>query len=119
VGHMIVESPNPRALACFTSAGFYTSYYLFPEQGVETMADTSLRRYYQEVRSNLAASRVNAVSSSYESLPFIEAYLPKADALLWYLDHDRDLRYRAVLAYLTGRPHVRVVLVRRLSRGYR
>jgi hypothetical protein len=119
VGHMIVESPNPRALACFTRAGFYTSYYLFPDQGIEAMADTSLRRYYEEVRSNLAASQVNAVSSSYESLPFIEAYLPGTDALLWYLEHDRDLRYRAVLAYLTRRPHVRVVLVRRLSRGYR
>jgi hypothetical protein len=119
VGHLIVESPNPRALACFTSAGFYTSYYLFPEQGIEAMDDTRLRRYYEEVRSNLSASRVNAVSSSYESLPFIEAYLPGTDALLWYLEHERDLRYRAVLAYLTRRPHVRVVLVRRLSRGYR
>jgi heptose-I-phosphate ethanolaminephosphotransferase len=119
VGHMIVESPNPRALGCFTSAGFYTSYYLFPDQGIEAMDDGSLRRYYEEVRSNLSASRVNAVSSSYESLPFIEKYLPGTDALLWYLAHDRNLRTRAVLAYLTARPEVRVVLVRRLSPGYR
>ena len=119
VGHMIVESPNPRALACFTGAGFYTSYYRFPEQGIEAMDDSGLRRYYEEVRSNLSASRVNAVSSSYESLPFIETYLPGTDVLLWHLEHDRGLRSRAVLAYLTHRPEVRVVLVRKLSRGYR
>jgi heptose-I-phosphate ethanolaminephosphotransferase len=119
VGHLIVESPNPQALTCFTAAGFYTSYYLFPEQGIETMDEAGLRRYYEEVRRDLAASRVNAVSSSFESLPFIEAYLPGTDALLWYLDHDRNLRHRAVLAYLTRRPHVRVVLERKLSRGYR
>ena len=119
VGHMIVESPNPRALACFTSAGFYTSYYLFPDQGIEAMDDGTLRRYYEDVRRNLSASRVNAVSSSYESLPFIETYLPGTDVLLWYLEHDRNLRSRAVLTYLTRRPEVRVVLVRRLSPGYR
>ena len=83
------------------------------------MDDSGLRRYYEEVRSNLSASRVNAVSSSYESLPFIETYLPGTDVLLWHLEHDRGLRSRAVLAYLTHRPEVRVVLVRKLSRGYR
>jgi len=116
---MIVESPNPRALDCFTAAGFYTSYYLFPDQGPGSMDAAGLERYYQDVKANLSESNVNAVSSSYESLPFIEAYLPDADALLWYLEHDRDLRYRAVLAYLTHRRDVRVVLVRQLSRGYR
>ncbi|HKT59423.1 MAG TPA: hypothetical protein VJQ46_05200 [Gemmatimonadales bacterium] len=119
VGHMIVESPNPRALSCFTSAGFYTSYYLFADDGITAMDDARLRSYYEEVRTNLAESRVNAVSASYESLPFIEAYLPSADALLWYLEQHRTLGYRAVLTYLTHRPHVRVVLERRLSRGYR
>jgi hypothetical protein len=119
VGHMIVESPNPRALGCFTAGGFYTSYYLFPDRGLEAMDRPELTRYYEEVKANLVASDVNAVSSSYESLPFIETYLPDADALLWYLEHDRDLRYRAVLAYLERRRDVRVVLVRQLSRGYR
>lgn len=118
-GHMIVESPNPRALGCFTTSGFYTSYYLFADQGIGTMDAASLTLYYQDVKANLAESNVNAVSASYESLPFIETYLPGTDALLWYLEHDRDLRYRAVLAYLTHRRDVRVVLVRQLSRGYR
>jgi hypothetical protein len=119
VGHLIVESPNPRALTCFTSAGFYTSYYLFADQGIEALDTARLRGYYEEVRATLAESRVNAVSASYEALPFIEAYLPRANALLWYLSHDRTLGSRAVLSYLTHRPQVRVVLERRLSRGYR
>jgi heptose-I-phosphate ethanolaminephosphotransferase len=119
VGHMIVESPNPRALGCFADAGLYTSYYLFPDAGPATMDSTALVRYYEEVKANLAASRVNAVSSDYQSLPFIQAYLPETDALVWYLERKRDLRYRAVLFYLTHTREIRVVLVSKLSRGYR
>ena len=119
VGHMIVESPNPRALGCFADAGLYTSYYLFADEGPATMDATALARYYEEVKANLAASRVNAVSSDWESLPFIEAYLPETDALVWYLERDRDLRFRMVLFYLTHKREIRVVLLSHYSRGYR
>jgi heptose-I-phosphate ethanolaminephosphotransferase len=119
VGHMIVESSNPRALSCFTAGGFYTSYYLFPDEGLASMDASRVTRYYEEVKSNLAASDVNAVSSSYVSLPFIEAYLPDADVLLWYLVHENDPGSRAALAYLERKSEVKVILVRRLSRGYR
>lgn len=119
VGRMIVESPNPQALSCFTAGGLYTSYYLFPDVGPASMTEGQLASYYEEVKRNLAASDVNAVSSSYQSLPFIEAYLPGSDALIWYLEHDSGWRRRAVLAYLGRKPDVRVILIRQLSRGYR
>ena len=119
VSRMIVESTNPRALGCFTDSGFYTSYYLFPESGLERMDTEQLTRYYEEVKANLAASNVNALSSSYRSLPFIEAYFPDTDILLWYLEPGKNLRRHAALAYLERKSRVKVVLVKRYSRGYR
>jgi hypothetical protein len=119
VSHTVVESTNPRALACFTANGFYTSYYLFPDLDPHTMAPDALRKYYEGVRANLAASDVNALSSSYRSLPFIEAYFPDSDVLLWYLEPRGSLRARAALAYLTREPRVKVILVKEYSRGYR
>jgi hypothetical protein len=38
-----------------------------------------LTNYYDEVKANLMASEVNALSSSHRSLPFIEKYFPDAD----------------------------------------
>jgi hypothetical protein len=119
VSHVIVESTNPRALGCFTANGFYTSYYLFPDLDPHTMAPDQLRKSYEEVKTNLAASDVSAVSSSYRSLPFIEAYLPDSDILLWYLEPRGSLRYHAALAYLERNPRVKVILVKEYSRGYR
>jgi hypothetical protein len=119
VSHVIVESTNPRALACFTVNGFYTSYYLFPDLDPHTMAPDQLRKSYEEVRANLAAGDVNAVSSSYRSLPFIDAYLPDSDILLWYLEPKGSLRYHAALVYLERNPRVKVILVKEYSRGYR
>lgn len=119
VGKVIVESPNPRALSCFTAAGFYTSYYLFPDAGLESMGPEEVARYYREVKANLAASRVNALSSSYRSLPFIETYFPEADVLLWYLEPEKTLQARVALAWLERSSRVRVILVKHYSRGYR
>ena len=119
VSHMIVESVRPTALACFTKSGFYTSYYLFPEVSLPAMSTGQRIAYYEEVKAGLAASNVNAVSMSYESLPFADRYFPDADVLLWYRDRSRDLRYYATLAYLKARSRVQVVLIRQMSRGYR
>jgi hypothetical protein len=79
VNQTIVESINPRALSCFTESGFYTSYCLFPESRLSTMDREQLTNYYDEVKANLMASEVNALSSSHRSLPFIEKYFPDAD----------------------------------------
>jgi hypothetical protein len=119
VGHMIVESVHPTALACFADSGFYTSYYLFPELSLPAMDTAQRTAYYHEVKAGLASSKVNAVSMSYESLPFADRYLPDADVLLWYRDRSRNLRYYATLAYLKARSRVQVILVRQMSRGYR
>jgi hypothetical protein len=119
VSHVIVESTHPRALACFTVNGFYTSYYLFPDLDPHTMAPDQLRKAYEEVKTNLAASDVSALSSSYRSLPFIEAYFPDSDILLWYLEPKGGLRYHAALSYLERNPRVKVILVKEYSRGYR
>jgi hypothetical protein len=119
VSHMIVESTNPRALSCFTESGFYTSYYLFPEARLDTMSKEQVADYYEEVKSQLMASEVNALSSDYRSLPFIQTYFPDADVLLWYLKTDRRLRYYASLAYLRLNPRVKVILVERPGPGYR
>lgn len=117
--HIIVESTVPAALSCFTRAGFITSYYLFPEVGPQAMSRDQLVGYYREVAANLAASQVNALSSGYRSLPFIEKYFPGADALLWYLERDDPVRRRATLEYLESRAQVKVILVRVGSAGYR
>ena len=119
VNQMIVESPNPRALTCFTMNGFYTSYYLFPETKLSDMNRGQLTDYYEEVKANLMASQVNALSSDYRNLPFIEKYFPNGDILLWYLEADKHLRYYAILAYLRLRPRVKVILVHQRSPGYR
>jgi hypothetical protein len=119
VDKMIVESPNPRALSCFTESGFYTSYYLFPESELSAMNQEQLTNYYEEVKANLMASNVNAVSSDYRSLPFIEKYLPDTDILLWYLESGGRLRYYASLAYLRLRSRVKVILVSQPGPGYR
>jgi hypothetical protein len=119
VNQMIVESPNPRALSCFTEMGFYTSYYLFPESKLSTMDQEQVTSYYEEVKASLMASKVNALSSSYRSLPFIEKYFPETDILLWYLEPGKRLRYYASLTYLRLRPRVKVILVDHRSPGYR
>lgn len=119
VSRMIVESTNPRALSCFTEHGFYTSYYLFASSNLRRMSPAQVRDYYEEVKSNLLASKVTALSSDYRSLPFIEKYFPEMDILLWYLEDGRPLRFYATLAYLTQKDHVKVVLVSRSSPGYR
>lgn len=119
VSHMIVESVHPTALACFTDSGFYTSYYLFSEVGLPAMNIEQRAAYYEEVKAGLAASNVNALSMSYESLPFVDRYFPDADVLLWYRDRSRNLRYYATLAYLEARSRVQVILIRQMSRGYR
>jgi hypothetical protein len=120
VQHMIVESPAPRALSCFNENGFYTSYYLFPELGLSSMGREQITEYYREIKANLVASKVNALSSTYRSLPFIEKYFPDADILTWYAQpRSRRLRYYASLAYLRLRPHVKVILVDQWSPGYR
>jgi hypothetical protein len=111
VDRMIVESVNPRALSCFSANGFYTSYYLFPDAKLSSMTREQLIQYYEEVKTNLMASKVNALSSSYRSLPFIERYFPDTDILLWYLEGTKGLRYRAWLTYLRTRSHVKVILV--------
>lgn len=117
--HVIVESTDPGPLACFTRAGFFTSYYLFPEVGPQMMSRDQLIAYYREVASRLAGAEVNALSSGYRALPFIEKYFPGADALLWYLDRDNTLSRRANLRYLEANPQVKVILVRAASAGYR
>jgi heptose-I-phosphate ethanolaminephosphotransferase len=117
--HMIVESTNPRALSCFGERGFYTSYYLFPDATLESMSPAQVRVYYEEVKANLQASRVNALSSNYRSLPFIRKYFPGMDVLLWYLEPARNLRFYATRAYLAHQGRVRVILVNQRSRGYR
>ena len=119
VSHLIVESVHPTALACFTDSGFYTSYYLFPEISLRAMNTEQRTAYYEEVKAGLAASKVNALSMSYESLPFVDRYFPDADVLLWYRDRPRNLRYYATLAYLKARSRVQVILIRQMSRGYR
>ena len=119
VRHMIVESVHPTALACFTDSGFYTSYYLFPETGLPAMNTEQRTAYYAEVKAALAASHVNALSMSYESLPFVDRYFPDADVLTWYRERPSNLRYYATLAYLKARSRVQVILIRHMSRGYR
>jgi hypothetical protein len=119
VSHMIVESVHPTALACFTDSGFYTSYYLFPEASLPAMSTQQRTAYYEEVKTGLAASNVNALSLSYEMLPFVDRYFPDADVLTWYRERDRNLRYYATLAYLEARSRVQVILIRQMSRGYR
>jgi hypothetical protein len=83
------------------------------------MDRAAVTRYYQEVRANLKASSVNAVSSDYRSLPFIERYFPDADILLWYLKGTKSPRDYASLAYLRLKPRVKVILVEQLGPGYR
>jgi len=119
VSHLIVESTNPGALSSFTDSGFYTSYYLFPVSSLHTMDAEQVTKYYHEVKDNLAASNVKALSSSYRSVPFTEKYFPDMDILLWYLERDKDLRYHAVLTYLKRKSRVKVVLVKQPSDGYR
>jgi len=120
VRHMIVESPAPKALACFNENGFYTSYYVFPELRLSSMGRQQITEYYREIKANLVASKVNALSSTYFSLPFIEKYFPDADILTWYAEpRSRRLRYYASLAYLRLQPHVKVILVDQWSPGYR
>lgn len=119
VSHMIVESVRPTALACFTDHGFYTSYYLFPEIGLPAMTGEQRAAYYETVKAGLAAGKVNAVSLSYESLPFVERYFPDADVLTWYRERNRTPRYYATLAYLKTRSRIQVILIRHMSRGYR
>ena len=116
---MIVESVHPTALACFTDSGFHTSYYLFPEISLPAMNTEQRTAYYEEVKAGVAASNVNALSMSYESLPFVDRYFPDADVLTWYRERDRNLRYYAMLAYLKARSRIQVILIRQMSRGYR
>jgi hypothetical protein len=75
--------------------------------------------YYEEVKTGLAASNVNNLSMSYESLPFVDRYFPDADVLTWYRERDRTLRYYAMLAYLKAQSRIQVILIRQMSRGYR
>jgi hypothetical protein len=119
VSHMIVESVHPTALACFTDSGFHTSYYLFPEISLPAMNTEQRRAYYEEVKAGVAASNVNHLSMSYESLPFVDRYFPDADVLTWYRERDRNLRYYAMLEYLKRQSRIRVILIRQMSRGYR
>jgi hypothetical protein len=119
VDRMIVESTNPRALSCFSESGFYTSYYVFPDAKLSSMSQEQLIQYYEEVKTNLMASNVNALSSSYRSLPFIEKYFPDTDILLWYLEATKGLRYHAWLTYLRTRSRVKVILVSQPGPGYR
>lgn len=119
VSNMIVESTDPGALSSFTRSGFYTSYYLFPTSELDTMSREQLTSYYQEVKTNLASSDVNAVSLTYRHLPFAAKYFPDADVLTWYRERDRNPRYYAMLAYLNRQSRVKVILVRQVSRGYR
>jgi heptose-I-phosphate ethanolaminephosphotransferase len=119
ISHMIVESVHPTALACFTDNGFRTSYYLFPEVSLPAMNTAQRTAYYAEVKAGLAASNVNALSMSYESLPFVDRYFPDADVLTWYRERDRNLRYYVTLAYLKARSRIQVILIRQMSRGYR
>ena len=119
ISHMIVESVHPTALGCFTDNGFRTSYYLFPEVSLPAMNTAQRTAYYAEVKAGLAASNVNALSMSYESLPFVDRYFPDADVLTWYRERDRNLRYYVTLAYLKARSRIQVILIRQMSRGYR
>lgn len=119
LGNLVVESTEPRPLSRFTAAGFYTSYYLFPDTGLAGMSPGQVERYYQEVKANLAVSRVNALSSSYHSLPFMEAYFPEADLLLWYLDSADSPPARAAVDWLGRKSRVKVILIKHYSRGYR
>jgi heptose-I-phosphate ethanolaminephosphotransferase len=119
ISHMIVESVHPTALACFTDSGFHTSYYLFPEVSLRAMNTEQRTAYYEEVKTGLAASNVNNLSMSYESLPFVDRYFPDADVLTWYTAWDRNLRYYATLAYLKAQNRIRVILIAQMSPGYR
>jgi hypothetical protein len=119
VSRVIVESTNPRALACFTENGFYTSYYLFPESTLSAMTPGQVAEYYAEVKANLLASKVNALSTPYRSLPFIEKYFPDADILVWYLESGAGVRYHAWVTYLRLRSRVKVILVSHSTPGYR
>jgi hypothetical protein len=117
--HVIVESGNPEALACFGARGFYTAYNLFPDDNLAEMTPAQIRSYYEEVRANLLAYRVNALSSNYRSLPFIEKYFTGIDILTWYRDDARNLRHYATLGYLAQKRRVKVILVKHWSAGYR
>ena len=117
--NMIVESTEPRALAGFTDSGFYTSYYLFPTSNLDSLSAEQVASYYREVKGNLASSKVNAVSMSYEDVPFATKYFPDADILTWYRERDHNPRYYALLAYLKRQSRVKVILIRQMSRGYR
>ncbi len=120
VQHMIVESPAAKALSCFSENGFYTSYYLFSELKLSSMGRKRVTEYYEEIKTNLMASKVNALSSTYHAVPFIEKYFPDADILTWYSEpRTRRLRYYAALAYLRLKPNIKVILVHRWSPGYR
>jgi hypothetical protein len=83
------------------------------------MTREQLIQYYEEVKTNLMAGNVSALSSSYRSLPFIEKYLPDMDILLWYLEATKGLRYRAWLTYLGTRSRVKIILVSHPGPGYR
>jgi len=119
VNRVIVESTNAGALACFTESGFYTSYYLFPDSNVSAMTPGQVAEYYAEVKTNLLASKVNALSAPYRSLPFIEKYFPDADILVWYLESGAGVRYHAWVTYLRLRSRVKVILVSHSTPGYR
>ena len=117
--NLIVESPNPRGLSCFGERGFHTSYYLFPDSTLDSMSPPQVQAYYEEVKANLQASRVSAVSSHYRSLPFIRKYFPRMDILLWYLEPARNPRFYVTRAYLSSQDRVKVILVNERSPGYR
>ena len=117
---IIVESPNPQALSCFSDAGFYTSYYLFAESDPSEAYLTSRETFasaYDEVRANLTSAHVDAVSADYRYLPFIEKYVLDKDVLLWYLAEDRPVISFAFRTFLQAKERVKVVLVPQYGPG--
>jgi hypothetical protein len=53
VSHVIVESTDPRSLSCFAAHGFYTSYYLFPDDDLPRMSRRQIADYYEAVKAHL------------------------------------------------------------------
>jgi len=106
---VIVESPDPEALALFTQEGFHTSYYL-PTFDIATAGPVELTAYYNEVRERLSRSRVSALSAPSESFVFMEKYFPDRDYLVWHLNR-QDSSFRSTLSWLKGNKAIKVILV--------
>jgi hypothetical protein len=118
-GRLIVESPRPELLSHLTDAGFYTSYYL-PTIDPREASGPEILAHVDTVARRLARSRVNAISGYHFQHRIMRKYFPEADLLLWDMGRSRvDIFARLYRRRLLADPHLRVLLVRRHSPGYR